>query len=82
LACFGRVWVAQDSSGVVTSAILTRNQLRQLTMCGVVWCVSQLKSRVDVDITKDRRAVRRIIAMFGEVGWQNKVNYTYVWDPG
>jgi len=32
----------------------------------------QLKSRVDVDITHDRRAVRRIIAMFGEVGWAHK----------
>merc|ERR1711934_962291 len=30
------------------------------------------KSRVDVDITHDRRAVRRIIAMFGEVGWTHK----------
>lgn len=32
----------------------------------------QVKSRVDVDVTKDRRAVRRIIAMFGEVGWDQK----------
>jgi len=32
----------------------------------------QVKSRVDVDITHDRRAVRRIIAMFGEVGWTQK----------
>jgi len=33
----------------------------------------QVKSRVDVDITHDRRAVRRIIAMFGEVGYTQKV---------
>jgi len=32
----------------------------------------QVKSRVDVDLTCDRRAVRRIIAMFGEVGFQRK----------
>ena len=32
----------------------------------------QLKSRVDIDLTHDRRAVRRIIAMFGEVGWAHK----------
>jgi len=29
----------------------------------------QAKSRVDVDITHDRRAVRRILAVFGEVGF-------------
>jgi len=32
----------------------------------------QLKARVDVDVTHDRRAVRRIIALFGEVGWTQK----------
>ena len=36
----------------------------------------QVKSRVDIDITHDRRAVRRIIAMFGEVGWAHKVTTT------
>lgn len=34
----------------------------------------QVKSRVDVDVTKDRRAVRRIIAIFGEVGWNHKAH--------
>jgi thiol-disulfide isomerase/thioredoxin len=32
----------------------------------------QAKSRVDVDITHDRRAVRRILAVFGEVGFGAK----------
>jgi len=34
----------------------------------------QVKARIDIDITHDRRAVRRIIAMFGEVGWGAKVS--------
>eukprot|EP00658_Telonema_sp_P-2_P000472 TRINITY_DN10181_c0_g1_i2.p1 TRINITY_DN10181_c0_g1~~TRINITY_DN10181_c0_g1_i2.p1 ORF type:complete len:236 (+),score=59.95 TRINITY_DN10181_c0_g1_i2:136-843(+) len=32
----------------------------------------QAKSRTDVDITHDRRAIRRILAVFGEVGYEQK----------
>ena len=44
----------------------------------------QVKARLDIDITHDRRAVRRIIAMFGEVGWGAKVqkpNHTFWIEP-